>query len=289
MNKRIEDVMFWMTAALLTVAAVVSCATLAYASVGTHCECLDQQPHSANTECICHVPPSHDMTICVAPSAVAAHIAHGDTFMGHLPSHGEGIACGTPPTTLPPTTSTTLVDVTTTTLEETRCTEGCEPTTTLVDAPTTTLVDETTTTTDTTTSTTTFTEPQCGEIPILKDPAKLADGFFYAHGQIKPDAGYVVDGLGVTLYTEADGVFLASGCPLVETEVGKRWSCQNDEVTVRVWQRGYAGYAFWIKGAPPFAWPTSNVITTRVSFGCPGGQHTGPWKGTLGQAIRVRW
>lgn len=251
---KMEALAFWATVILLSVSIGFLFAMDADASVETNCECLEQTPDSANTECICHVALANPHTICVNRHAVAAHLAHGDN-MG---------ACVVAPTTttLPEVTTTTLLDdtpVTTTTLEE--------PTTT-------------------TTTTTTVPTTTCPDVPILKDPASLrwSNRSFFIHGHLEPPDDEPVDGLGVTLSTDPDGIFLGTGCPLVQVKES-RWVCENDVVKVRVRKRGTGWYSFLVRGTPIWTDPSTKDITTRVSFICSGGENVATWKGELGKKI----
>lgn len=248
---------------LLAAVSLIILSTNAHAKWEVNCECLEQTPNSANTECVCHVPPQfHPHTICVAPQAVAAHIAHGDSLGA------------TGPCAAPPPTTTTLPEVTTTTLDDNNVT-------------TTTLEEETTTTTSTTTTTTTT----CPDVPILKDPAHLGwnRGEFYIHGSIQPPVPTEINGLGVTLQTVEDGVFLATGCPLVVIKPNKLWKCTNAEADVKVKAKKDNTYAFRVLANPSFEEPSTKLITTRVSFTCYGGENTATWLGQLGYYISNRY
>jgi len=225
---------------------------------------------------LCHLSDDHPSTISVESTRVAAHLAHGD-YLGECRSdcddddddgehrwwwdhNDDDHHCETT------TTTTTVI------------------------APTTTILETTTTLAPTTT--TTLPDLGCEDVPIGKDPAFLdwRSGKFSIHGSIIPEGDLnatVVSGIAVTLQTVEDGIFLGAGCAL-EQKDPKHWRCKNDVIHATVKLRPN-DFTFRIKGKPPFNDPTSNMITTRVSFTCNGGENTAEWSGNIGTRIWVKY
>lgn len=147
------------------------------------------------------------------------------------------------------------------------------------------------------TTTTTIPDPNCYEIPIERDPAilKWANESFKIHGKLTPpDPNTPVDGIGITLETEQDGIFLGAGCVLQEVDyIRGKWRCTTATTRATVRRRTYSdgtvSYPFKVRH---FGWqsaPTSALITTRVSFICNGGENTATWTGILGRRLQNKF
>lgn len=147
------------------------------------------------------------------------------------------------------------------------------------------------------TTTTTLENPDCYDIPIERDPATLkwANEGFRIHGKLTPpDPNTPVDGIGITLETVPDGIFLGAGCILTPVRhIRDKWRCTSGEtraiVRKRTYSDGTVSFPFKVRH---YGWkfaPTTPEIKTHVSFICNGGENTAVWTGTLGKILVNRF